>query len=124
MDRRRIMVVDDEQDILRVIELALQKEGLTADVFSDPVKAFKHFSNHFNDYGLIISDIRMVDINGWELVAVCQSINDRVQVIIISAFLTELASPKGRLSKDDILEKPFKISDLIKKVREKLAIPA
>lgn len=119
------MVIDDEEDILRIIEFALRREGISVDIFSDPVKAFKHFSNYPNDYGLVISDIRMPDITGWELIATLLSINDKLQVIVMSAFVTkEPDNIKKQFSKDDILEKPFQVSLLVRKAKEKLMMVA
>lgn len=119
------MIIDDEEDILRLVEFALRKERIAVDIFCDPVKAFKHFSKYPNDYALVITDLRMPDTNGWEMIATLLSINDKVQFLIISAFLSEEPEwLKGKFSKDDMLEKPSHMSVLLKKVKDKLAIVA
>lgn len=121
----RVMVVDDEEDILRLIEFALRKEGISVDLFCDPAKAFRHFLKYPNDYVLVITDIRMPDINGWELVAKLLSINENLQFIIMSAFVQgEPEALKGQFSGEDFLSKPFSMSTLVRRVKEKLAIVA
>jgi two-component system, cell cycle response regulator CpdR len=66
-DQRMIQVVDDEFDIVNVIKLYLQGKGLNVFGFTDPLLALEHFRINCKNYMLIISDIRMPRMNGFEL---------------------------------------------------------
>jgi DNA-binding response OmpR family regulator len=61
----KILIVDDEKDITTILTSVLQKYGLSVDVFNDPRDALSHFMAEH--YDLIILDIKMPYINGFEL---------------------------------------------------------
>ena len=63
-----IQVVDDEFDIVNIIKLYLQGKGLIVFGFTDPLLALEHFRINFKNYTLIVSDIRMPGMNGFEFV--------------------------------------------------------
>lgn len=63
-----IQVIDDDFDILNTIKLYLQRVGLNVFGFTDPNLALEHFRINCKDYALIISDIRMPTMNGFEFV--------------------------------------------------------
>jgi DNA-binding response OmpR family regulator len=63
--KRRLLLVDDEQDITSILCSVLQESGFEVTSFEDPVLALKHFK--FRYYDLAILDIKMPDMNGFEL---------------------------------------------------------
>jgi CheY-like chemotaxis protein len=63
-----IQVVDDEFDIVNLIKLCLQEIGLNAVGFTDSSLAFEHFRINSKDCMLVISDIRIPGMNGFEFV--------------------------------------------------------
>jgi DNA-binding NtrC family response regulator len=63
-----IQVVDDEFDIVNVIRIYLQKKGLNALGFTDPLLALEHFRINCKNYSVVISDVRMPGMNGFEFV--------------------------------------------------------
>ena len=58
-----ILIVDDDNDIVSLKKISLEKCGLFVSTFTDPVAAFEEFSLHYHDYDLVISDIRMPAMN-------------------------------------------------------------
>jgi DNA-binding response OmpR family regulator len=62
----RVLVVDDEPDIITLFELALRDRGFEVDSFIDPLAALSNFKPCY--YDLVILDIKMAKINGLELV--------------------------------------------------------
>jgi DNA-binding response OmpR family regulator len=67
LNNESIMIVDDEIDIATFMKLSLQKWGFNVDSFTDPFLALEHFHLNSKDYTIVISDIRMPGINGFEL---------------------------------------------------------
>ena len=63
------MVLDDDLDIAKLVKMTLQRSGFkNVFVFTDPLSALKHFRINHMTYSLVISDIRMPIMNGFEFV--------------------------------------------------------
>jgi CheY-like chemotaxis protein len=63
-----ILGVDDDSDIVRFIEQALNRHGFKVSAFTDPAMALEDFKVNYKDCILILSDIRMPAMNGYEFV--------------------------------------------------------
>jgi DNA-binding response OmpR family regulator len=113
----RVLVVDDERDIADSLKAGLQMKGFTVDVFYDPVEALSHFRRGV--YDLVISDIKMPKMNGFELVYELEKIDDNVRVIFLTGFvdmLKELTMLFPKLHVNEIIQKPIGIKDLVNKI--------
>jgi two-component system CheB/CheR fusion protein len=64
-DKRRILIVDDESDITTALKMYLKVQGFQVDAFTDPANALAQFKAGF--YHLLILDIKMPEMNGFEL---------------------------------------------------------
>jgi DNA-binding response OmpR family regulator len=120
-----IQIVDDEFDIVNVIKLYLQQIGFNAVGFTDSSLAFEHFRINCNDCMLVISDIRMPGMNGFEFVKKIREINTAVKVLLMSAFeinSTELSAGLGEAKIDGFIQKPVALHELNRIVQEQLAI--
>jgi CheY-like chemotaxis protein len=61
-------ILDDELDIVRIVERFLQGLGFRVSAFTDPVVALEYLKSNFRDCcNIVISDIRMPGMNGYEL---------------------------------------------------------
>ena len=67
-EHNNILVLDDEPDITTVITTSLIKNGFNVFGFTNPFLALEHFQMNFKDYSIILSDIRMPGMNGFEFV--------------------------------------------------------
>lgn len=94
--KKRILIVDDEKDIGRTLQLILEKYGFDVDCFTDPALALEKFKP--NLYDLTILDIKMPKINGFELYDRLKSIDSNIKTIFISA-LSYLKSYNAQSSK-------------------------
>jgi DNA-binding NtrC family response regulator len=81
-----VQIVDDEFDILNVLKLYLQQLGLNVFGFTDPYLALEHFQINCKDYILVVSDIRMPGMNGFEFVRNIREIKPDVKVLLMTAF--------------------------------------
>jgi PleD family two-component response regulator len=63
----KVKVVDDDYDIAELVKMALQRDGFeNVFTFTDPLLALEHFKVNREDYSLVISEIRMPGLNGFE----------------------------------------------------------
>jgi CheY-like chemotaxis protein len=76
-----LLVVDDDYDIASLIKIGLEKNGLSVSPFTDPTLALEEFSKKSSDYELVISDIRMPEMNGHEFVKQVKMDNQKQELI-------------------------------------------
>ena len=81
---KRILIVDDEQDIISVFRMVLEMNDFEVDAYNDPLLALSNFKQ--NAYDLVILDIRMPVINGFELYKKIRKVDDKVKVCFMTAF--------------------------------------
>ena len=82
----KIMVLDDDFDIATLIKITLQKNGFkNVFAFTKPLLALEHFKFNQRDYSLIISDIRMPEMNGFEFARSVSRIKPEVKVLLMTA---------------------------------------
>src|SRR5690349_20235653 len=79
----RIMIVDDEQEIARLFGISLERSGFIIDVFTDPTAALSNYKTGL--YDLLLLDIRMPGMNGFELYQKIKNIDNKVKVCFITA---------------------------------------
>ena len=84
-----LLVVDDDYDIASLIKIDLEKIGLSVSSFTDPSLALEEFSKKPSEYELVISDIRMPSMNGYEFIKQVKKINPKVNVVLMTAFEIE-----------------------------------
>ena len=71
-DTGSILVLDDDFDINNMLKMSLQKHGYNVFGFTDPLLALEHFKINHSTYSLVLSDLRMPVMNGFEFVKICQ----------------------------------------------------
>src|ERR671914_2308996 len=119
--KSKILIVDDEPDITESFGLALEDSGFEVDKYNDPAVALAGFEP--NVYGLLILDIKMPKMDGFELYDKIRKIDKKVSVFFISAFDINHAAISKKypgLKIENFLPKPIQIPELIKRVEEQL----
>src|SRR4051812_44596774 len=81
--KKRILVVDDEHDVCMVYQMVLQDAGFECISYTDSVKALKEFRPNY--YDLILLDIKMPVLNGFELCKKIIELDRTVHIIFITA---------------------------------------
>jgi DNA-binding NtrC family response regulator len=113
----RILVIDDDEDILNLFSDFLKKEGYGVTSFLDPLKALEEIHRRPQRYSIIITDVRMPGISGIELIRRIRKINHDIKVIIISAF--ELNGEDLRnIRYDNFMEKPVHMQYLAQTIEK------
>lgn len=111
----RILVVDDEEKIRRVVVKYLESEGFKVDEAIDGSHAMELIDS--NEYDLVLLDVMMPDINGW---SVCQEIRESsdTRVIMLTARSQEHDKLLGfELGADDYITKPFSLRIMVARVK-------
>jgi two-component system, OmpR family, KDP operon response regulator KdpE len=118
MPAPRVLVVDDEAHIRAFIRDALGMCGYIADVAANGVQALMLFDQH--SYDLLVLDLRMPEMGGWE---VLDAITRRrpTRAVIISGFVTPFDEERARQLGVALLRKPFTVADFKRLVQEGVA---
>jgi DNA-binding NtrC family response regulator len=119
-----ILVLDDDFDINTLIKLALQKRGYLVFGFTDPLLALEHFKINHSTYSLVITDLRMPVMNGFEFVRQVKKMNSKIKVLLMTAFEIDQMEftkilPKPKI--DGFIQKPIsmkKMNGIIDKYME------
>lgn len=123
----RIMVVDDEKDILSIIKRGLEsKNRFHVDTFIDAENALESLKKKPNDYyDLVLTDIRMPKINGFELYRRIKESNPNMKIVFITAFeinKDEFTKVIPSVDVLDFISKPVSMSTLITKLKSILKL--
>ena len=116
-----ILVLDDEFDITNLIKQSLGRMGLHVYAFTDPLLALEHFRINCKNYILVVSDIRMPGINGFEFVRKVREISPAIKVLLMSAFevnSTELSAGLGEAKIEGFIQKPISLHELNNVIQE------
>jgi two-component system, OmpR family, response regulator ChvI len=122
MKRKRILLVDDDSDILITYKKGLEESGLfEVSTFDDPEEALSNFKNDLYDY--LILDIRMPKMDGFELYDKMKAIDNKVKICFITAFEVNYRAlrqvfPEPML--ECFIQKPIEISKLVGRIRSEL----
>ncbi len=115
----RILVVDDERSMRELLAIVLRREGYEVLLAENGRSALEALEREPVD--LLISDIKMPDMSGVDVLKAAKNIDQDILGIMITAFAsTETAVEAMRLGACDYLSKPFDIDLLKMKVREKI----
>ena len=126
----KLLLVDDDTDILLTFKKGLEEvqntivEGvnLQVDTFADPKEALTSFKAGV--YDLLLLDIRMPNINGFELYETLHKIDDKPKICFITAYDLYYDALKKDFPELDVgcfIKKPISIEDLAIKIRKELA---
>ena len=115
---KRIMVVDDESDLTLFYRMFFEYHGVEVDTFNDPREALSKYKPDY--YDLIVLDIKMPGMDGFELYRKIQKIDDKAKVCFLTA--SEMSYEEFRrkeynaLDKDLFIRKPVENEELIKEI--------
>lgn len=121
-----VSIVDDELDITQLYQDAIYGHinGISVVCFNNPITALEHFIENKKDYVLVISDLRMPNLNGLDLLNKIKMLNSNVKTILVSAYEVKEDKTFQKYMKDGtidlFIEKPIPIDWLRQKVREQV----
>ena len=118
---RAILVVEDETALRRLLCLSLERHGYKVFTAKDGAEAIELFRQHQNQIHLVVSDIMMPHVDGFELKERLAALHPDVKFLFMSGYSEEmLEQRRASLQGCAFLEKPFLPDELAEKVRDTL----
>ena len=120
-DNTTVMVVDDDRDILTIASKGLELAGFPVHGFSDPVRALQHVEDGCELCQVIVSDIKMPDMTGFQLVRRVKDLRPDIKIVMMTAFdvnKSEFEAVFPSTPVDRVMRKPFVISQLAEAIKE------
>ncbi|OFY41763.1 MAG: DNA-binding response regulator [Bacteroidetes bacterium GWF2_40_14] len=120
MEQKKILVVDDEEDLCEILQFNLKSAGYLVDVAYSAEEAFARLKNN---YDLLLLDVMMGGISGFRLAELIRvEYNNTVPIIFITARDNVADKLKGfNVGADDYIAKPFSIKEVIARVQAVLS---
>jgi DNA-binding NtrC family response regulator len=122
---KKVMIVDDEPDIVGALEAALEGYGYNLGCFTGPLKAIEEFKNNSQDYALVISDIKMPGMDGFEFAKNVREARNDMPIVLMTAYEigdSEFSSMLPPTVVAELLRKPFPNAQLLGIVRKYVGI--
>src|ERR687884_546564 len=113
----RLLIIDDESDITSALKNGLELRGFKVDVFNDPLKALSDYS--VGTYNLLILDIKMPKMNGFELYKLIRKLDKKIIVCFWTAFeicYDELKRIFPAMDETYFIRKPIAMEDLVNRI--------
>ena len=118
MEKKRVLVVDDEQIICELLSKLLSKIGYDVIVAENGQDAVEKFSQNPTDIDLAIIDLSMPDMNGLETLSKLKSIDENITVLLSSGQDDTITSVMGEDNPaDGFLVKPYRVNQLEEAIR-------
>ena len=118
---KTVMVVDDDRDILTVATRALERAGFRVHGFADPILALQHVEGGCENCAVMVADIQMPGMSGFQLVRRVKDLRPDLKVIMMTAFevnKSEFESVFPSTAVDKLMQKPFPLTQLTDSVEE------
>ncbi|HEY0030992.1 MAG TPA: response regulator transcription factor [Bacteroidia bacterium] len=116
MSLKRILLVEDEEHLLKTIQLNLELEGYAVTPAVTGIEALKEFRK--GDFHLIILDVMLPEMSGFDVCEQIRKENAAVPVLFLTAKGSSSDKIQGlKLGADDYLTKPFNLEELLLRVQ-------
>ena len=117
MQKYQIFIVEDEENLAQTMALNLQLENYNVVIARSGNQALKLFTTQASTPSLILLDVMLPDINGFELCKEFRSINPSVPIIFLTAKNQSADKINGlKLGADDYITKPFDLEELLLRI--------
>lgn len=115
----RVVLVDDEAMVVRVVQRLLERAGCEVAVFTDPAEALGAIRDHPERFDLLLTDMTMPELSGVELARGAAAAGATMPVVLLSGWIDHQAEQDARAAGvARILTKPLQTDALIETVRE------
>ncbi|MDE3067492.1 MAG: response regulator [Verrucomicrobiota bacterium] len=115
-----VLVVDDEQGIVAIVRAALESYGYRVVTAGGGAEALTRFAEHPDALHLVIVDLDMPFMNGWELIAALRELRPGIRVLIAGGSIGEAEEAASRAQHTTFIAKPFTNQELLEAVHRAL----
>ena len=109
---KTVLIVDDEADVKLALKIALEENGFKVDAFDDPIIALDNFRKEV--YDLLILDIKMPKMHGFELYREIRRIDNEVKICFLTAGEMYYGAYADIFNENQFIRKPIENKELIK----------
>ncbi len=114
----KILVVDDDEDLRRVLTVILTRQGFLVDAVETGKEAIKQIAT--GDYKIALIDVRLQDMNGMDVLCEAQKIQPEVTKIVMTGYPSDEDKSRAKqCGASTYLVKPVRAEELVKIVKEK-----
>lgn len=118
MQKQSILIVEDEESLGKTLLLNLELENYNVKLANSGNLALQLFNEHHNTLHLVLLDVMLPEINGFELCEKFKTINPSVPVIFLTAKNQTSEKISGlKLGADDYITKPFELEELLLRIQ-------
>lgn len=115
-----VLLIDDDKDVLTILKRSLELKGMNTYGFSNPILAVEHFRNNAANYDIVVTDIRMPDMNGFEVARAVKEVRPDIKIAFITAFeinKSEFEKVLPSTKVDVFITKPVKPATFVKIIK-------
>ncbi len=120
----KILLIDDDEDILYTFRSLLRKEKYSVEAFSSPIEALKHITEKkSHDYDLVVMDIRMPEVSGIKLFYMLKAVDPYMKILFVTALdlVGEFVEALPEIKMSEIMRKPLSEEQFISQIKKKLS---
>jgi len=114
---KRLLIIDDEEDITSALKAGLEKYGINVDVSNNPVSTLSNYKPGY--YDLVILDIRMPNMDGFELYKVIRKLDNKTKICFWTAFevaFEQFLKMFPTMNELYFIKKPITLDDLVNRI--------
>jgi signal transduction histidine kinase/ActR/RegA family two-component response regulator len=122
MNVKRILFVDDEQAITRLVTSLFKRAGHQASIFNNPQSAWETFQKDPQAFDILVTDLTMPSMSGIELIRQIRTLNPHLPALLTSGYADEVSTDTlSELKISLVLQKPFQLHELTQAIDAVLA---
>jgi CheY-like chemotaxis protein len=124
MERYDVLVAEDDEGLRRIITESLTDAGLKVAQAEDGIQAYKLLKDNPQPNALLLSDVQMPQMNGFELAAAAVGLNPELKILMLTGYAEMAISPAALQAREvRVLMKPIELDRLCGLVLDMLARP-
>jgi len=124
MERYQVLLAEDDGSLRRLIAEALRQAGLKVAQAADGTEAYKILKDNPQPSALLISDVRMPGMDGYDLAERAIALNPEIKILMLTGYSDMLAPPAALRAREvRVLMKPVDLDQLCERAIEMLSRP-
>ncbi len=121
-DHDTVLIVEDEENLRDLLKMVLEDNGFKVILAVDGMEAVEIFTAHKDEIGVVLSDLGLPRLGGWEAFLKMREINPELKGILASGFF----NPDVRIEiiksgASDFIQKPYNSAQIVTMIRDLLA---